>query len=195
MHLEKNLTARIDNVTDHKRKELLGIRDTLRSLSEDTANHVCMTDSKVRALDFDKIKTNYTQLFNISEEDTNSVDAVIPFINTQSAKTQYCFVEFKNGTFINKDIRDKARDSILIFCDLERMKTNEARSNSLFILVYNPEKAAIDQREKIHYHQIKKRAGRPYAHFNLKPLYLHFHDVEVCTSEEFNNMVSGLNCI
>ena len=43
MHLEKNLTARIDNVTDHKRKELLGIRDTLRSLSEDTANHVSFT--------------------------------------------------------------------------------------------------------------------------------------------------------
>ena len=66
MHLEKNLTARIDNVTDHKRKELLGMRDTLHSLSEDTANHVCMTDLKVSALDFDKIKTYYTQLFNIS---------------------------------------------------------------------------------------------------------------------------------
>lgn len=195
MHLEKNLTAKIDNVTDHKRKELLGIRDTLHSLSEDTANHVCMTDSKVRALDFDKIKTHYTQLFNISEEDTNSVDAVLPFMIAPGAKTQYCFVEFKNGDFINKEVRDKARDSFLIFCDLERMKISEARNSSLFILIYNPDKVEINRREKIHYHQIKKRAGHPYAYFDLTPLYLHFSDVEVCTSEEFNGLVGGLNCI
>ena len=83
----------------------------------------------------------------------------------------------------------------MIFCDLERMKINEARSNSLFILVYNSDKVKLDRRESIHYHQIKKRAGHPYAYFDLTSLYLHFHDVEICTSEEFNNLVSGLNCV
>ena len=53
---------------DNVRNTLLGNRETLMQLSEDKTNHAFMTLSKLRALDFDKIKTQYTQYFHLPEE-------------------------------------------------------------------------------------------------------------------------------
>lgn len=50
-----------------------------------------------------------------------------------------CFIEFKNGNLKKetKSIREKIRDSLLIFCDITSKTISYTRANVILIVVYN----------------------------------------------------------
>lgn len=108
---------------------------TLMELSKDTAHNEYMTESQIEAINFDDVKTEYTNSLNLSEETASSVDALV------KTKCLY-FMEFKNGVMRGeiKKVKDKIRDSLLIFCDIANMHISETRKLLDFILVYNEEK-------------------------------------------------------
>lgn len=170
-------------------KNWLGCRNTLMLLSEDKTNHEYMTRSKKRALDFDQIKTGYTQEYKMSESGITSVDALICDDETDVKRSNTCFVEFKNGDFKSADVMEKAKDSLLIFCDLVKCTVSDTRSKSTFVLVCNPDKKKPQpSREEIHRHSAK-RAGHRYASFTLTPLFLFFSDVLTLTQHEFDDFL------
>lgn len=179
---------------DSVRNTLLSNRETLMRLSEDETNHAFMTLSKLRALDFDKIKTQYTQYFHLPEERIHSVDAVLCGNARNIKNADNCFVEFKNGVFSSSEIIDKAKDSLLIFCDLVKCTISDTREHSVFILVYNPEKKTIDSRDKIHFY-VEKPAGGKYVPFKLRILKLFFSDIKAFTQQEFEKfLVQKFGC-
>ena len=89
--------------------------DTLHNLSADNGSSQqveYVTDSQVLAVGFDQVKDEYTRNLHITNASSDSVDALL---NIRGVPT---FVEFRNGVIENKKIKNKARDSLLILCDI-----------------------------------------------------------------------------
>ncbi len=93
-----------------------------------------MTESSLEVINFDQVKRRYTNALGLSENNAASVDAVIPF------SQHIAFVEFKNGKVNNRNVKDKLRDSLLLFLDITGKTAAYARNHLDFILVYNLEK-------------------------------------------------------
>ena len=83
---------------------------------------------------FDLVKRHYVNGFGLSEDAITSVDAIVPL------EDRILFVEFKNGQVNNRNIKDKARDSLLVFLEIIGENIAFSRSNIDFIVVYNLEK-------------------------------------------------------
>ena len=116
---------------------LLDNRKSLRETSKDTSdpNDIqYMTSSETEVVNFDLVKRHYANGFGLSEEVVTSVDAIVPFENG------ILFVEFKNGKVNNREIKDKARDSLLIFLEIIGEDLAFSRGNIDFVVVYNLEK-------------------------------------------------------
>ena len=113
--------------------------DNLSNLKEiskddsDKENIDYMTDSLKEAVNFDAVKTEYTNGLNLSEENATSVDGIFEMSN------HLIFIEFKNGNMKNqkRSVKDKIRDSLLIFCDITGKQVKDTREWLEFILVYN----------------------------------------------------------
>lgn len=103
---------------------------TLRETSRDD-NGVCMTESEYVVVNFDSVKRQYTQDLHISEEKASSVDAIAIFDDS------IVFIEFKNGGFKNQDLKNKAKDSLLIFLDIIKQDLVYSREFINLIIVYN----------------------------------------------------------
>ena len=78
----------------------------------------------------------------LSEECAASVDALL------ETDENIAFVEFKNGKVNNRNIKDKIRDSLLLFCDLTKQTISDTRKNLDFIVVYNEEKNPLPNQFK-----------------------------------------------
>ena len=116
---------------------LLDNRKSLRETSKDTSdpNDIqYMTSLETEVVNFDLAKRHYANGFGLSEEVVTSVDAIVPFENG------ILFVEFKNGKVNNREIKDKARDSLLIFLEIIGEDLAFSRGNIDFVVVYNLEK-------------------------------------------------------
>lgn len=114
-----------------------GNKKTLRETSKDDSNILdiqYMTQSDAEAVDFDMVKRRYANALGLSEENAASVDAIIQL------KDHVAFIEFKNGKVNNRNIKDKARDSLLIFSDITGKNISYIREQTDFIVVYNSEK-------------------------------------------------------
>ena len=117
-------------------------KDTLKELSKDDPNDgqsdpEYMTESEVLAVDFDEVKRLYTNAHGHSENDASSVDGL------SCTDQKIVFLEFKNGVVSNKsriNIKDKVRDSLLIFGDITNTNVSYTRQNADFVLVYNENK-------------------------------------------------------
>lgn len=111
--------------------------EKLKMLSLDDSspsNPQYMTDSEKTAVDFDMVKRCYANRFGVSEDRICSVDGLF------SAENSLVFVEFKNGAVERRNVKDKIRDSLLIFCDITHETISFTRQNVEFVLVYNEEK-------------------------------------------------------
>lgn len=112
-------------------------RKSLKELSKDDSdnrNVQYMTESTITAVDFDKVKRSYVNSLGISEDNAASVDGI-------SYTTEaIAFIEFKNGSVNNRNVKDKVRDSLLIFCDITKKDIEYTRQNAEFVLVYNEAK-------------------------------------------------------
>ena len=125
------------NITDYEILERN--QKTLRELSRDTndkGGSFYMTGSDMLAVDFDKVKEIYERKNGTSGQNASSVDALI-----YEGDNIY-FVEFKNGDMKTQKakVKEKLRDSLLIFGDITHRNISFTRQNSEFVLVYNEEK-------------------------------------------------------
>ena len=97
---------------------------TLKECSKDHSDPGCikfMTESQLEAINFDTVKTKYANDLVLSEECAASVDALL------ETDENIAFVEFKNGKVNNRNIKDKIRDSLLLFCDLTKQTISDTR--------------------------------------------------------------------
>lgn len=112
-------------------------RELLKETSKDNSNtnHIqYMTSSETKVVNFDLVKRRYVNDLGLSEDAITSVDSIIPL------EDRILFVEFKNGKVNNRNIKDKARDSLLVFLEIIGENIAFSRNNIDFIVVYNLEK-------------------------------------------------------
>jgi len=176
---------------------LLNERETLANLSKDDNSGKSVTQSSVRAINFDKVKELYADrcgVFPFENEVGNkyypsSVDAVV------ERREKVYFIEFKYGVINNQDLHDKAKDSLLIYenlCD----KPVDPR-NCEFIVAYNgdskgkPEDHRKDvlpasKNRHIIAKRVLKKSGKELIQFDCNDLKLFFGDVHTYDDEEFD---------
>ena len=112
------------------------LRET--SIDDSDSNDIkYMTESKLEAVNFDQVKRKYVNRLNLSEDCAKSMDAVV------QKDGRIIFIEFKNGKVNNRDIKDKLRDSLLIFLDIVKKDLDYARTNVDCVVVYNQFKNPI----------------------------------------------------
>lgn len=175
---------------------------TLRVTSQDDSNGICMTESELKVVNFDKVKRRYSSELCLSHH-PKSCDAL--FVNK---KGEMYFIEFKNGRIDENEttkIKFKLYDSLLIFLDKSSITLNNLRKKSTFILVYNYHKKhskdALDDcgSDKTSFYTIANtvtaKGGGHIIRFGLY-LYkkLYFKEVYTCTQEEFNKLLDDLIC-
>ncbi len=177
-----------------------GHKTTLMQASMDDSDreHIeYMTQSDLEAVDFDLVKRLYTKELKLSEESATSVDAIVQF------KDHIDFIEFKNGKVNNRNIKDKARDSLLIFLDLTGKNISYAREQVDYIVVYNIEKnplpnqmkkgALQDSPSRISIaNHFSAKAETPLILFDLEKYQtLYFRKVRTYSKEEFEKYLQA----
>ncbi len=136
---------------------LLDNRESLRETSKDDSdpNDIqYMTSSETEVVNFDLVKRHYVNGFGLSEDAITSVDAIVPL------EDRILFVEFKNGQVNNRNIKDKARDSLLVFLEIIGENIAFSRSNIDFIVVYNLEKNPLPR--QVQKGQLQETPSRVY---------------------------------
>ena len=120
-------------------------KDSLRETSKDDSdpnNIQYMTFSETIVVNFDSVKRQYANNLELSEEAATSVDAIVPL------EDSVLFVEFKNGKVNNRNIKDKVRDSLLIFLEIIGETIAFSRSNIDCVVVYNLSKNPLPNQIK-----------------------------------------------
>lgn len=170
----------------------------LKELSKDDSDRakiVYMTESLKEAVSFDDVKTEYANGLKLSEESASSVDGV--FENHE----HLVFVEFKNGKMKGetRKVKDKIRDSLLIFCDITGQQIQNTRKWLEFVLVYNIDKNPMPnqlERELVQESnsrtEIAKyfsgKAKKEFVRFDLEKFKtLYFKEVHTYSTDEFEH--------
>lgn len=177
-------------------------KNTLEETSKDSSSSgdiQYMTSRKFQVINFDAVKTKYTNDLGHSEECAKSVDAIFAFSN------KIFFIEFKNGEVHNAELRDKARDSLLIFFSIVDKNLSFSRKNINYVVVYNKEKNETRHREKGAVPQAPSRidiekhvcalAKKEIILFGLGKYnkYL-FNEIYTFSEDEFESYLCDLNC-
>ena len=163
---------------------------TLKEVSLDTEHGESMINDTVDVINFDRVKRKYTNQLGHSENDASSVDAL-----AYNEDTLF-FIEFKNGQVKNNDIKNKIKDSLLIFNDIVQKNISYTRKCAELIIVYNLKSNPMPhQYEKqnssdsaligISKH-VAKLAGKEFIRFNTERYQsLYFKAVHTYTVSEF----------
>jgi hypothetical protein len=115
---------------------------SLKELSFDSAKNAYVTDKLCDAIDFDKVKRWYCNNHSASEEKAHSVDALM------EKDGMLYLIEFKDGDFSGRDIREKVTESLLIFCAITKSTIAFSSKNIEAVLVYNEENKPVSKNEK-----------------------------------------------
>lgn len=180
---------------------LLDNRKSLRETSKDDSdpNDIqYMTSSETEVVNFDLVKRRYVNGFGLSEDVITSVDAIVPL------EDRILFVEFKNGQVNNRNIKDKARDSLLVFLEIIWENIAFSRSNIDFIVVYNLEKNPLPRqvqkgqlqetpsRVSIADHFMGK-ASKEFIRFDLERYErLYYRNIHTYSKEKFEEYLQAL---
>lgn len=132
------------NLTEYP---LFAYHTSLKRTSKDTSDPYSVqyvTNSPYEVIHFDLVKEHYvTDTFGKPRDSLTSADALME-VSPQNTEAPFVFVEFKNGKLNKKEnllnLREKLRDSLLIFADITGSTVAAARKTLDFILVYNAEK-------------------------------------------------------
>ncbi len=179
--------------------------NTLKELSKDDSdpsNPIYMTESKVLAVNFDDVKTKYVNSLGLTEEFATSFDALL-----SGKANNLVFIEFKNGDMKNqkRNVKDKIRDGLLIFCDIVGENITYSRKNVDFLLVYNGNKNPLPNQltrerpqESISRTIIQKlimsKANKEFILFGLEKFQkLYFREVHTYTELEFEKYLGKIN--
>lgn len=179
-------------------------KGTLKELSKDDHDGQnpsaveYMTESDFLAVDFDKVKQVYANTLGHSEDDVFSVDGLA------HTDTELVLIEFKNGKVNNKNIYDKIRDSLLVFCDTTNTNVSYTRQNMDFILVYNEDRNPLpnqltkgivqDSKSRLTIAQCLARLGKKeFPRFGIERFEkLYFKAVHTYSQEEFERFIPKL---
>ena len=179
---------------------------SLKEISADDAdqnNIVYMTESSLKAVDFDAVKDAYQHNLKLEGEHARSVDAVITTDNS------IVFIEFKNGDMKNQKapVKEKLRDSLLIFGGITGTDINFDRENVDFVLVYNEDKNPLPNQFTKGMVQsspsltfiakhIAQRGKEEFVLFDLDRFkHLYFREVHTYTVTEFENYLTKLKSV
>lgn len=114
---------------------------SLKETSKDTANQEYMTNCERLVFDFDSIKQEYTRCLSKSYTVCKSCDAL------NWDERHKFLIEFKNGNFSNKEIKDKIQASLLLLCDIVDINISKTREELDFILVYDKDSKPLSDDE------------------------------------------------
>lgn len=177
-------------------------RESLKNTSKDDSdpNDIqYMTFSEMNVINFDLVKRYYVNGLNLSENAITSVDAVVQIEN------KILFVEFKNGGVNNRNIKDKARDSLLVFLGIIGKDITFSRSNIDFIVVYNLQKNPLPKQVRKGQLQetpskvdiadyFMKKGGKEFIRFDLERYEkLYFRKIHTYSKEKFEEYLQELN--
>lgn len=176
----------------------------LKEISKDDSDKnsiVYMTDSSKEAVNFDVVKRKYLNDLSLSEENASSVDGIFENNN------HLVFVEFKNGKMggEKRKVKDKIRDSLLIFCDITGQHITNTREWLEFILVYNIEKNPLPN--QINKNEVQESSSRlqiaqylggkaeeEFVRFDLKKFKrVYFKEVHTYSQEEFKEYLESVS--
>ena len=168
--------------------------ESLSSISIDKNSKTYMTNSLLKAVNFDKVKEQYSHDLEISQVPA-SCDAILRLSNNK-----FIFIEFKNGKISSEEKRDinlKLRDSLLLFCDILKCTVTDTRNLVEFILVYNAEKNNLNNKKISPYDDIVTKVGRYAAEeiirFGFKKFQnLYFYKVHTYNETEFENYLEKI---
>lgn len=165
-----------------------GCTTSLKDTSRDDSNNACMVDDTRAVIDFDQAKETYTQALSCTGTPA-SVDALY----SPDDEVLY-FIEFKNGNLGGNrqfDLHKKARDSVLMLCDMLDMHISDTRKKLSYIVVYNDERNPSSKSIKTHVGELAKT---PIVQFGLEPFrnYL-FSNVLTLTVDEFNSFLANID--
>lgn len=167
----------------------------------DKAHKVNMIESEIEAIKFDTVKASYAKSLGLIPGIVRSVDALI-----QDKKTDTIFfIEFKNGRIVTKrrelleeddelisEIKEKVRDSLLIYNDITNSFISDTRDNTVLIIVYNEAKNPdVTQAQKIIREAVMARAKGEIIRFKMscfKDIY--FKEVHTYTEAQFYHFLS-----
>ena len=176
-------------------------KESLRETSKDDRdpNDIqYMTSSETEVVNFDLVKRRYVNGLGLSEDAITSVDAIVPL------EDRILFVEFKNGRVNNRNIKDKARDSLLVFLGIIGGDITFSRSNIDFVVVYNLEKNPLPkQAEKGQLQETPSRvyiadrfmgkAKKEFICFDLERYEkLYFRNIHTYSKEGFEEYLQSL---
>lgn len=176
-------------------------RQSLKETSKDDSNSQdiqYMTSSEMEVINFDLVKRKYANTLDLSEESATSVDAILPF------RDRIIFLEFKNGIVNNRNIKDKARDSLLIFLGIIKKSIEYSRRYIDFVVVYNAEKNPVSSQEKNRRLQetpsrvsiatcLMNKAGEEFIRFDLERYKtLYYRNIHTYTKENFDRYLLSL---
>ena len=187
-----------------KYKIFVDHKSNLKEVSKDDSDkeNICyMTESLKETVDFDAVKTQYANELKLSEECASSVDGL--FETTENL----VFVEFKNGKMKGEKskVKEKIRDSLLIFCDVTGKHAKDTREWLEFILVYNIDKNPMpNQIDKEPVQESKsrvdianyfsKKAKKEFIRYDLEKFKtLYFKDVHTYSEKEFEEYL--MRCV
>ena len=139
--------------------ELFRTQKSLKELSiddSDADNIQYMTNSQLSAVDFDIAKRTYVNSLGLSEEQADSVDALL------QTNDSIAFIEFKNGKMNNekRKVKDKIKDSLLLFSAITGKTISYTRQKADFVLVYNVEKNPLPNQLKKTWYKSRRRERR-----------------------------------
>lgn len=152
---------------------------TLEQLSFDKANNQYITNTKKTAIDFDKVKDDYSTKNSLNKNAPKSNDAL--YISKNN--THY-FIEFKNGNYRNFrkiDLISKIYDSLFILSDIKYEDGSQYIKNIVdfsknyiyYILVYNSANNLNRQNYNLRFY-IKSNLGlKKFKKFLLKEIYIY----------------------
>lgn len=113
------------------------------SIDNHNGNVICMTDSLLDVVNFDRVKDAYIESLGVSKIPKSS-DAFYV------SKNKMYLIEFKNGRMDAKkifDVRRKIFDSLLILTDILQIGISCTRKDLSYILVYNETRNPVNEKE------------------------------------------------
>jgi hypothetical protein len=155
-------------------------RTSLKETSYSEAHKDYMTDLRKQVVQVDAmVNSGVIKNWFGLRQDPKACDALLYGNQT------YYFIEFKNGNLNSEkgsDIRNKAWNSLTLFCKIYNQTIESARKKSCFILVYNE-----DNRKESESIRRKKFLSADSDPFNLKFFLegLYFKKVQTLSKQEF----------
>lgn len=163
---------------------------TLQDISVDSAHLTKMTELTDEIINFDEVKTAYLSMIEKRNRGIKSVDG----LGYLKKKNSFIMIEFKNGKIKSGDIKEKIKDSLLLYCDITKTNISDTRKNMEFILVHDRmTEERVNSRKDISRH-VSKMGNKEFIEFGLESYQgVYFKEVHTYDKEQFDHYIRNNN--